>query len=56
MAQKKEHIKAPEKNKTKQRRDSQPIRCTVQNTGNQDTHRNGGVQSQNRGKNEGYEK
>ena len=37
-------------------RDSQPIRCTVQNTGNQDAHRNGWVSSQNRGKSEGYEK
>ena len=38
----KEQIKAPEKNTTKQRRDSQPIRCTVQkNTGNQDAHRTG---------------
>ena len=32
----KEQIKAPEKNTTKWRRDRQPIRCTVQNTGNQD--------------------
>ena len=31
----KEQIKAPEKNTTKRPRDSQPIRCTVQNTGNQ---------------------
>ena len=30
----KEQIKAPEKNTTKQPRDSQPTRCTVQNTGN----------------------
>ena len=37
----KEQIKAPEKNTTKQGRDSQPIRCTAQNTGNQYTHRNG---------------
>ena len=29
------------KNITKQQRDSQPIRCTVQNTGNQDAHRIG---------------
>ena len=37
----KEQIKAPppEKNTTKQQRDSQPIRCTVQNTGNQDAHK-----------------
>ena len=37
----KEQIKAPEKNTTKQRRDSKPIRCTVQNTGNQEAHRIG---------------
>ena len=36
-----EQIKAPEKNTTKQQRDSQSIRCTVQNTGNQETHRIG---------------
>ena len=41
MAQMKERIKAQEKNTTQQQRDSQPIRCTVQNTGNQDAHRNG---------------
>ena len=35
--------------------DRQPIRCRVQNTGNQDAHRNGWVWSQNRGENEGYE-
>ena len=35
----KEQIKAPEKNTTKQRRHSQPIRYTVQNTNNQDSHR-----------------
>ena len=29
MAQKKEQVKAPEKNTTKQWRDSQPIRCIV---------------------------
>ena len=29
------------------KRDSQPIRCRVQNTGNQDAHRNGWVWSQN---------
>ena len=29
------------KNRTKQQRDSQLIRCTVQNTGNQDAHRIG---------------
>ena len=37
----KEQIKAPEKNTTKQQRDSQPIRCTVQITGNQEAHRIG---------------
>ena len=37
----KEHMKAPEKNTTQQQRDSQPIRCTVQNTGNHDAHRVG---------------
>ena len=35
-----EHFKAPE-NTTKRGRDSQPIRCTVQNTGNQDAYRIG---------------
>ena len=40
----------------KQWKDSQPTSCTVQNTGNQYAHRNGWVWSQNRGKNEGYEK
>ena len=44
------------KNTIKQQRNSQPIRCTVQNTGNQDAHRNGWVWLQNRGKSEGYEK
>ena len=37
----KEQIKAPETDTTKQRRDSQPIGCTVQNTGNQEAHRIG---------------
>ena len=37
----KEQIKAQEKNTTKQQRDSQPIRGTVQNIGNQDAHRIG---------------
>ena len=32
----KEKFKAPEKNTTRQQRDSQPIRYTFQNTGNQD--------------------
>ena len=35
----KKQIKASEKNTTKQQRDNQHIRCTVQNTGNQDAHR-----------------
>ena len=34
----------------------QPVRCRVLNTGNQDAHRNGWVQSQNEGRNEGYTK
>ena len=51
----KEQIKVPE-NRTKRWRDSQTIRCRVQNTGNQDAYKNGGVWSQNRGKSEGYEK
>ena len=42
MAQMKEQIKAP-KNRTKQWRDSQLIRCSVQNTAIQDAHRNGWV-------------
>ena len=41
MTQMKEQIKVPEQNTTKQQRDSQPIRCTVQNTGNQNAHRIG---------------
>ena len=49
----KEQIKPPEKNTTKRWRDSQSIRCRVQNTGNQDAHRNGWVWSQ---KSEGYVK
>ena len=49
----KEQIKAPEKNTTKQQRDNQHIRCTVQNTGNQDAHKNGCVWSQNWGQSEG---
>ena len=54
MAQMKEQSKAPEENTTKWWGDSQPIRCTVQNTSNQDAHRYGWVWSQNRGKREGY--
>ena len=42
--------------RTKQQGDSQPIRCRVQNTGNQDAHRNGWVGFQNKGKYEGYAK
>ena len=41
---------------TKQPGDRQPIRCRVQNTGNQDAHRKGWVRLQNRGKSESYEK
>ena len=51
------------KNTSKWWRASQPIRCRVQNTGNEDDHRNGYkiaisifVWSQNRRKNEGYAK
>ena len=54
MAQVKEQTKTPEK--TKQLGDSQPIRCKVQNTGDQDAHRKGLVWSQNRGRSEGYAK
>ena len=36
------------KNITKQQRDSQPIRCTVQNTANKDAHRIGWIWSQMR--------
>ena len=56
MAQMKEQIQVPENNTTKQRRDSQHIRCTVQNTGNQDTHRIDWAQSKNEGRSEGYTK
>ena len=41
MVQMREQIKAPEKNTTKRQRDSQPIRCRLHNTGNQDAHRIG---------------
>ena len=51
MAQVKEQIKAPEKIQLSDE-ESQPIRCTVQKTGTQDAHRNGGVWLQNRGKSE----
>ena len=40
MAQMKEQVKTPEKIQLSDR-DNQPIRCTVQNTGNQDAHRFG---------------
>ena len=56
MGQIKEQIKDPERNTTKSWRDSQPIRCRVQNTGNQDAHRIGWIWLQNRGKSEGYAK
>ena len=52
----KEQIKAPEKLIPKWWRDSQPVRCTVQNTGKQDAHRNGWVWLQNTGQSEGYAK
>ena len=45
MAQMKEQIKAPEKI---QLRDSQPIRCTIQNTGNEEAHRIGSIWSKTR--------
>ena len=54
MAQMKEQNKTPE-NWTKQNRDSQPIRCRVQNTGNQDAQRNSWVGLQNILRSEGYE-
>ena len=42
MAQMTEQIKAPETIQlSKEGRDSQPITCTVQNTGNQEVHRIG---------------
>ena len=41
---------------TKWQGDSQPITCRVQNTGNQDAHRNDWVWLQNKGRNEGYTK
>ena len=44
------------KTTTKRLRDSQPIRSRVQNTGNQDAHRNVWVWSKNRGRSEGYAK
>ena len=40
MAQMTEHFKAPEKIQLS-KEESQPIRCTVQNTGNQEAHRIG---------------
>ena len=42
--------------RTKWCRHSQPITCTVQNTGNQEAHRIGWIWSQIRWKNEGYAK
>ena len=53
MAQNKEQIKA---SKIELSHNSQPIRCRIQNTGNQDAHRNRWVWLQNKGKSEGYEK
>ena len=55
MAQMKEQIKDPEKIQLGDE-ESQPIRCTVQNTGNQDAHRNGWVWSKNRRRSKGYAK
>ena len=53
----KEQIKAPEKIQlSNEEIASQPTRCTVQNTGNQDTHRSGWVWSQNRRKSKDCEK
>ena len=49
----KEQIKTPEK-ELSDGADSHPIRSRVQNTGNQDAHRNGCVWLQNRGKSKGY--
>ena len=43
-------------NHTKQQGDRQPIICRVQNTGNQDAHRNDWVWLQNEGRSEGYTK
>ena len=56
MAQMKEQIKTPEKELSDKEIDSQPIRSTVQNTGNQDTHRISRIWSQNKERSEGYEK
>ena len=50
----KEQIKVPGKNTTKPWRDCQPIRSTVQNTGNQEAHGIGWIRMQIRWKNEGY--
>ena len=44
------------KKRTKQWRDSQSIRCRVQNTGNQDAHKNDLVRMQNRGRSDGHAK
>ena len=41
-----------QKKYTKQWRDSQPIRCRVQNNGDQDTHRNDWAWPQNKGRSE----
>ena len=50
----KEHIKTLEKSKWQG--ESQPISCTVQNTGNKDAHKNDWVLSQIKGRSEGYAK
>ena len=53
MAQMKEQIKAPEKIQLNDE-EIDNLSNVVQNTGNQDAHRNGWVWPQNRGKSEGY--
>ena len=50
----KEQIKATKIELSNKER--QPIRCTVQNTGNQDAHRNDCLQMQNKRGSEGYKK
>ena len=51
----KEQIKTPEQQLNEEVK-SQPIRCRVQNTGNQDAHRIDQVQLQNKGRRKGYTK
>ena len=52
----KDQIKIPKVKLNDEEIDNLSIRCEVQNTGNQDAHRNGSAWSQSRGKSEGYEK